>query len=154
MASDEHDVTNPFLPNPEGLNVTRDLLRGGSCFWATFTPKRVRCTVALHRSRFQPELLVEKGPESSMDGFIPCEVRARKERSKSRKDKHVVIDEDAADGQNFPNNTLKDYLNSQAGGSGGEKVISTICSILIFLRPKADPARCWSSPRRRGWSMG
>ncbi|KAF3533913.1 hypothetical protein DY000_02041547 [Brassica cretica] len=84
--------TNPLPPNPEGLRISRNLLRGGPSIWATFAPKRVRHAVALHHSRFQPDLPVEEMSELSMDGFVPCEVRAKRERS------------------------------SQLGGSGGEQI--------------------------------
>ncbi|KAH0862807.1 LOW QUALITY PROTEIN: hypothetical protein HID58_080018, partial [Brassica napus] len=57
-----------FYQVPEGLLTVRELLRGHPCFWANFSPKRVRRDVALYRSRFQPYLPTEEGSESSMDG--------------------------------------------------------------------------------------
>ncbi|KAH0939164.1 hypothetical protein HID58_006625 [Brassica napus] len=66
-------MTNPLPPTPDGLYTIRYLLCDGLFFWATFTPKRVRRTAALHRSRFQSDLPVEEGEESSMDGFVPYE---------------------------------------------------------------------------------
>uniref|UniRef100_A0A0D3CEN5 Uncharacterized protein n=1 Tax=Brassica oleracea var. oleracea TaxID=109376 RepID=A0A0D3CEN5_BRAOL len=100
---------------------TKELLRGRPCFWAGFSPKRVRRAVALYRSRFQPDLPTEEGSESSMDGFIPYVPRTKRDRSKPRKDKHLIVDEDVVDGQLSPDNILKDYLDSQAGGSSGEQ---------------------------------
>ncbi|KAF3515273.1 hypothetical protein F2Q69_00006478 [Brassica cretica] len=105
-------VNNPLPPTPDGLYIVRDLLRGGPFFWATFTPKRVHRAVALHRSRFQPDLPVKEGAESSMDRFVPYEAPAERERSRTRKDKHIAVDDDAADGECFPENFLGDYLNS------------------------------------------
>ncbi|XP_013628304.1 PREDICTED: uncharacterized protein LOC106334547 [Brassica oleracea var. oleracea] len=120
----------------KGLGIARDLLRGGPSFWAMFTPKRVRRAVALHHSQFQPDLPVEEGSESSMDGFVMCEVRARTEKSRSRKDKHVIIDDDVADGQCFLDNILRNYLNSEAGGSGGEQI--NLDGLLDFDFPPAE----------------
>ncbi|KAG2255836.1 hypothetical protein Bca52824_075130 [Brassica carinata] len=56
-----------------------------------------------------------------MDGFIPYVPRTKKDRLKSRKDKHIMVDGDVVDGQFSPDNILKDYLDSQAGGSNGEQ---------------------------------
>ncbi|KAF3602317.1 hypothetical protein F2Q69_00035297 [Brassica cretica] len=128
--------TNPLPPNLEVLRIARDLLRGGPSFWPMFTPKRVRRAVTLHHSRFQPDLPVEEGSESSMDGFVMCEVRARTEKSRSRKDKHVIIDDDVADGQCFLGNILRNYLNSEAGGSGGEQI--NLDGLLDFDFPPAE----------------
>ncbi|KAF3519985.1 hypothetical protein DY000_02060051 [Brassica cretica] len=84
-------------------------------------PMRVRRAVALYRSRFQPDLPTEEGLESSMDGFIPYVPRTKRDRSKPRRDKHITVDEDVVDRQFYPDNILKDYLDSQAGGSNGEQ---------------------------------
>ncbi|KAF3583120.1 hypothetical protein DY000_02031430 [Brassica cretica] len=70
-----------------------------------YTPKRVRRAVALHRSRFQPDLPVEEEEdEPSMDGFVPCESPVERERSRNRKDKHIVVDDGEAEllGSNPP----------------------------------------------------
>ena len=56
-----------------------------------------------------------------MDWFIPDAPRMKRDRSKPRKDKHLLVDEDVVDGQISPDNLLKDYLDSQAGGSSGEQ---------------------------------
>ena len=56
-----------------------------------------------------------------MDGFIPYVPRTKKDRSKPRKNKHIMVDEDVVDGQFCPDNILKDYLDSQAGGSNDEQ---------------------------------
>ncbi|KAF3583458.1 hypothetical protein F2Q69_00028377 [Brassica cretica] len=106
---------------PEGLLTVRELLRGRPCFWAEFSPKRVRRAVALYHSRLQPDLPTEEGSESSMDGFIPYVSQTKRDRSKPRKDKHLMVDEDVVDGQLSPGNIIKDYLDSQAGGSSGEQ---------------------------------
>nr|VDD50942.1 unnamed protein product [Brassica oleracea] len=106
---------------PEGLLTVRELLRGRPCFWADFSPKRVRRAVALYRSRFQLDLSTEEGSESSMDGFIPYVPQTKRDRSKPRKDKHLMVDEDVVDGQLSPDNILKDYLDSQAVGSSVEQ---------------------------------
>ena len=97
---------------PEGLLTVRELLHGRPCFWAYFSPKRVCCAVALYRSQFQPDLPIEEGSESSMDGFIPYVPQTKRDRSKPRNDKHLMVDEDVVDGQLSPDNILKDYLNS------------------------------------------
>ncbi|KAF3603745.1 hypothetical protein F2Q69_00035147 [Brassica cretica] len=87
-------VSTTFYHVPEGLLTVRELLRGLPCFWADFSPKRVRRAVALYRSRFQPDLSTEEGSESSMDGFIPYVPQTKRDRSKPRKDKHLLVDED------------------------------------------------------------
>ncbi|KAF3493664.1 hypothetical protein DY000_02052823 [Brassica cretica] len=92
---------------PDGVGE----LRSGEFYWSSFTPKRVRHTVALHRPRFLSDLPVEEGKESSMKRFIPCEAPAEKRRSRTRKDKHIAVDEDTADGECFPEDILGDYLN-------------------------------------------
>ena len=84
-------------------------------------PMRVRRAVALYRFRFQPDLPTEEGSESSMDGFIPYVPRTKRDRSKPRRDKHITVDEDVVDRQFYPDNILKDYLDSQAGGSNDEQ---------------------------------
>ncbi|KAF2569599.1 hypothetical protein F2Q68_00025491 [Brassica cretica] len=71
----------------------------------------------------KPDLPVEEGAESSMDGFVPYEAPVERERSRPRKDKHVIVDYDAVVGQGSPtNNILRYYLNSQVGGSGGDQI--------------------------------
>ncbi|KAH0873059.1 hypothetical protein HID58_070421, partial [Brassica napus] len=101
----------------EGLLNVRELLRGRPCFWAKFSPKRVCCAVALYCSWFQPDLPTEERSESSMAGFIPYVPRTKRDRSKPCKDKHIMVDEDVVDRQFSPDNILKDYMDSQAGGS-------------------------------------
>ncbi|KAL0815623.1 hypothetical protein Bca101_072067 [Brassica carinata] len=110
-------LSTTFYQVPEGLPTVRELLRGRPCFWADFSPKRVRRAVGLYRSRFRPNMPTKEGSESSMDGFIPYVPRTKKDRSKPCKDKHIMVDEDVVDGQFSPDNILKDYLDSQAGGS-------------------------------------
>ncbi|KAF3548538.1 hypothetical protein DY000_02007840 [Brassica cretica] len=105
---------------PEGLLTVLELLRGRPCFWMEFPPKRVRRAVALYCSRFQPDLPTEEVSESSMDWFIPYVPRTKRDWSKPRKDKHIMVDEDVVDRQFSPNNILKEYLDSQAGGSNVE----------------------------------
>ena len=105
-------MTNPLPPTPDGLYTIRYLLCDGLFFWATFTPKRVRRTAALHRSRFQSDLPVEEGEESSMDGFVPYEAPTERGGSRTRKDKHIAVDDDVADRECFPEDILRDYLNS------------------------------------------
>ncbi|KAF3556581.1 hypothetical protein F2Q69_00013639 [Brassica cretica] len=95
-------VINPLPPTSDGLRTIRDLLRGGPLFWAMFSLKRVRRVVALHRSHFQPDLPVEEGAESSMDGFVPYEAPVARERSRPHKDKHVIVDNDAVVGKPLP----------------------------------------------------
>ncbi|KAL0759085.1 hypothetical protein Bca101_075235 [Brassica carinata] len=113
-------VSATFYPVPEGLLTVRELLSGRPSFWVDFSPKRVRRVVALYRSRFQPDLPTEEGLESSMDGFIPYVPHTKRDRSKPRKDKHLMVDKDMVDRQLSPDNILKDYLDSQAGGISGE----------------------------------
>ena len=114
-------MSNTLYRVPEGLLNVRELFRGRPCFWADFTLKRVRRSVALHRSLFQPDLPIEEGSESNMDGFIPYVPRTKRDRLKPRKDKHPMVDEDMVDGQLSPDNILKDYPDSQAGGSSSEQ---------------------------------
>ncbi|KAF3508120.1 hypothetical protein F2Q69_00006592 [Brassica cretica] len=125
---------------PEGLLTVRELLRGRPCFWADFSPKRVRRDVTLYRSRFQSDLRTEEGSESSMDGFIPYVPQTKKDRSKPRKDKHIMVDEDVFDGQFSPDTILKDYQDSQAGGSNGEQFNLDGLFDFDFLRPQAEVA--------------
>ncbi|KAF3536298.1 hypothetical protein F2Q69_00023789 [Brassica cretica] len=80
-------VTNPFPPSQDSLCTVRDLLR-------------------------EPDLPVEEGDESSMEGLVPCEAPAERRGSRTRKDKHIIVDDDAGDGGCFPDNILEDYLNS------------------------------------------
>uniref|UniRef100_A0A0D3EAA4 Uncharacterized protein n=1 Tax=Brassica oleracea var. oleracea TaxID=109376 RepID=A0A0D3EAA4_BRAOL len=114
-------VSVTFYPVPEGSLTVRELLRGRPCFWADFSPKWIRRSVTLYRSRFQTNLPTEGGSESSMDGFIPYVPWAKRDRSKPRKDKHLMVDEDVVDGKLSPDNLLKDYLDSQVGGSSSEQ---------------------------------
>ncbi|KAF2563176.1 hypothetical protein F2Q70_00017294 [Brassica cretica] len=104
-------VTNPLPPTPDGLCTLRDLLRSGVSYWASFTPKRVHHAVALHCFQFRPDLPVEEGKESSMEGFIPWEAPAERRRSRTCKDKHIAVDGDAAGVKFFPEYILGDYLN-------------------------------------------
>ncbi|KAH0898821.1 hypothetical protein HID58_048389 [Brassica napus] len=104
-------LTNPLPPTPDGLYTIRDLLCDSPFFWATFNPERVRRAVALHRSRFQPDLPVEEGEESSMDGFVPHEAPAERRGSRTHKDKHIAVDDDGSDEECFPEDILGDYLN-------------------------------------------
>ncbi|KAL0749707.1 hypothetical protein Bca101_031710 [Brassica carinata] len=127
----------------------------GPSFWATILGLFwVRRTVALHHSQFRPDLPVKEGSESSMDGFVPCEVLVRKEKLRSRKEKHVITNDDVADGQCFADNILRDYLDSQVGESCGEQINLDELLDFDFLWPTADLVRCRSLPSSRGWSMG
>ena len=47
-----------------------------------------------------------------MEGLVPCEAPAERRGSRTRKDKHIIVDDDAGDGGCFPDNILEDYLNS------------------------------------------
>ncbi|WZZ70787.1 hypothetical protein YC2023_082157 [Brassica napus] len=114
-------VSATFYLVPEGLLTIRELLGGRPSFWVDFSPKRVRRVVALYRSRFQPDLPTEEGLESSMDGFIPYVPHTKRDRSKPHKDKHLMVDKYMVDRQLSPDNILKDYLDSQAGGISGEQ---------------------------------
>ncbi|CDY15025.1 BnaCnng04280D [Brassica napus] len=134
-------VTNPLPPTPDGLRTVRDLLRGGPFFWAMFSLKRVCGIVTLHRSRFQPDLPVEEGAESSMDGFVPYEAPVARERSRPHKDKHVIVDNDAVVGKALPQLAVT-------------RLTLTSCLTLNFPRSRASPVRCRSLPKHRGWSMG
>ena len=89
-----------------------------------------------------------------MDGFVPCEVLVRKEKLRSRKEKHVITNDDVADGQCFADNILRDYLDSQVGESCGEQINLDELLDFDFLWPTADLVRCRSLPSSRGWSMG
>ena len=46
-----------------------------------------------------------------MEGFITCEAPAGRRKSRTRKDKHIVVDDDAGDGKCFPEDILGVYLN-------------------------------------------
>ncbi|KAH0938992.1 hypothetical protein HID58_006453, partial [Brassica napus] len=80
----------------------------GPFYCALFTLKRVCRAVALHRSRFQPDLLVKEGHSRAWMGSF---------RSPT-------------------DNILRDYLNSQAGGSGSDKV--DLEEIFEFEFPPTD----------------
>ena len=114
-----------------------------------YTPKRVRRAVALHRSRFQPDLPIEEEEdEPSMDGFVPCEspVERERERSRNRKDKHIVVDDDEAGGGDaFPKLSSEIILMVS-------RLTLKSCLVLTLQRPKVDPSKGQSLPRRRGWS--
>ena len=107
-------VTNPLPPAPDGLTTIIGLLRSGEFYWALLTLKRVRRAVALHHFLFQPDLPVEEGDEPSMDGFVPCEAPIERERSRTRKDKHIAVEDDEAGGGCFPENLLGDYFNGES----------------------------------------
>ncbi|KAF3555772.1 hypothetical protein F2Q69_00013646 [Brassica cretica] len=84
-----------------------------------------------------PDLPIEEGAESSMDGFVPYEATVERERSRPRKEKHVIVDDDAVVGQSSPtDNILRDYLNSQAGGSGSDQI--DLDELLDFDFPSAE----------------
>ena len=58
-----------------------------------------------------------------MDGFVPYEAPDERERSRTRKDKYIIVDDDTVVEQGSPtDNILRDNLNSQAGGSGGDLI--------------------------------
>ncbi|KAF3535939.1 hypothetical protein F2Q69_00022744 [Brassica cretica] len=78
-------VSNTLNQVPEGFLTIRELFRRRTCFWADFTPKRVRRAVALHHSRFQPDLPIEEGSESNMDGFIPYVPRTKRDSDEDLK---------------------------------------------------------------------
>ena len=107
------DLTNPFLVFAEITII--GLLRSGEFYWGTFTPKLVRHAVFLHRSRFQPDLPIEEEEdESSMDEFVPCKAPVERERSRNRKDKHIVIDDDEAGGGCFPETLVRNYFDGES----------------------------------------
>ncbi|KAF2564937.1 hypothetical protein F2Q70_00017406 [Brassica cretica] len=60
---------------------------------------------------FIPDLPVEEGEESSMDGFVPHEAPAERRGSRTHKDKHIAVDDDGSDEECFPEDILGDYLN-------------------------------------------
>ncbi|KAF2604168.1 hypothetical protein F2Q70_00026795 [Brassica cretica] len=47
-----------------------------------------------------------------MEGFITCEAPAGRRKSRTRKDKHIAVDDDEADGGCFPEDAIEDYFNS------------------------------------------
>ncbi|CDY54685.1 BnaC05g51580D [Brassica napus] len=121
-------VTNPLPLTPDGLRTVRYLLLSGSSFWALFTPKRVRRAVALHLFWFRPDLPVEEGAESSMDGFVLYVAPAKRERSRPRKGKHVIVDDDVAVGQGYPTDNILKQV-----GAAVTRLTSTSCLTLIDL---------------------
>ena len=48
-----------------------------------------------------------------MDGFVPYEAPAERERSRTRNDKHIVVDDDEANKGCFSENLLGDYFNGE-----------------------------------------
>ncbi|KAL0854261.1 hypothetical protein Bca101_059413 [Brassica carinata] len=103
-----HDVSVeasgiPFL-HPHGVRK--------KCLWASFTPKRVRHAVALHRSRLEPDLQAGEESGSGMDGFVPCKDQKKKRKSEKCKGKNITVDNVAAVGQDFPDDLIRDYLKS------------------------------------------
>ncbi|KAF2563893.1 hypothetical protein F2Q70_00017386 [Brassica cretica] len=78
-------VSNTLNQVPEGFLTVRELFRRRTCFWADFTPKRVRRAIALHHSRFQPDLPIEEGSESNMDGFTPYVPRTKRDSDEDLK---------------------------------------------------------------------
>ena len=121
-------VTNPLPLTPDGLRTVRYLLLSGSSFWALFTPKRVRRAVALHLFWFRPDLPVEEGAESSMDGFVLYVAPAKRERSRPRKGKHVIVDDDVAVGQGYPTDNILKQV-----GAAVTRLTPTSCLTLIDL---------------------
>ncbi|CDY23923.1 BnaC02g29500D [Brassica napus] len=105
----------------QGTAHSSRVLMPASMLLGGIFPMRVRRAVALYRFRFQPDLPTEEGSESSMDGYIPYVPRTKRDRWKPRRDKHITVDEDVVDRQFYPDNILKDYLDSQAGGSNDEQ---------------------------------
>ncbi|KAF3539237.1 hypothetical protein F2Q69_00022897 [Brassica cretica] len=97
---------------------------------ATYTPKRVRRAVALHRSRFQPDLPnEEEEDELRMDGFVRCEAPLEREMSRNHKDKQIVVDDDEAGGAAFPK------LSSEIILMVSRSTLKS-CLILILRTPK------------------
>ncbi|KAL0826888.1 hypothetical protein Bca101_050565 [Brassica carinata] len=105
----------------QGTAHSSRVLMPASMLLGGIFPMRVRRAIALYRFRFQPDLPTEEGSESSMDGYIPYVPRTKRDRWKPRRDKHITVDEDVVDRQFYPDNILKDYLDSQAGGSNDEQ---------------------------------
>ncbi|KAF3561418.1 hypothetical protein DY000_02013583 [Brassica cretica] len=48
-----------------------------------------------------------------MDGFVPYEAPTERERSRTRNDKHIVVDDDEANKGCFSENLLGDYFNGE-----------------------------------------
>ena len=67
--------------------------------------------VALHRYRFQLDLPVKEGEESSMDGFIQHKAPTERRGSRTRKEKHIAVDDDASYREGFTEDILGEYLN-------------------------------------------
>lgn len=72
----------------------------------------MRRSIALYLSCLDPDVSVGNESESSMDGFMPCKGRNERRRSKLRKDKTIVIYDDAADGRYLFDDLLGDYLKN------------------------------------------
>ncbi|KAF3527521.1 hypothetical protein DY000_02039718 [Brassica cretica] len=127
---------------PEGLLTVRELLHGLPCFWADFSPKRVRRAVALYRSRFQPDLSTEEGSESSMDGFIPYVPQTKRDRSKPRKDKHLMVDEDVVARRKLSSDRwwIQRSARFFQGGEDGQWALDTSKQEAQMARFKAEVA--------------
>ena len=48
-----------------------------------------------------------------MDEFVPCKAPVERERSRNRKDKHIVIDDDEAGGGCFPETLVRNYFDGE-----------------------------------------
>ncbi|KAH0893109.1 hypothetical protein HID58_055538 [Brassica napus] len=66
-------------------------------------------------SSIGPDLPIEEEEdESSMDEFVPCKAPVERERSRNRKDKHIVIDDDEAGGGCFPETLVRNYFDGES----------------------------------------
>ncbi|KAH0879084.1 hypothetical protein HID58_066478 [Brassica napus] len=73
-------------PTPVDLFAKRDLLRGRTFFWNSFTVERIRSAVELHRSRAVSQPLDVSYDVEPVIDVLP----AQRQRTKSRKGKGVA----------------------------------------------------------------
>ncbi|KAF2611079.1 hypothetical protein F2Q70_00009111 [Brassica cretica] len=116
--------TNILPPFPEDLLTVRHILRGGLYFWGHFSPERVLRAVAYNCSQLQPDLPVDGESETDMEEFVPYDIPGERERSRSRKNKLIAVedyDNGDVDRLEYPSDELFcNFLDGQASWSGSD----------------------------------
>ncbi|KAF3593472.1 hypothetical protein DY000_02021392 [Brassica cretica] len=83
--------TNILPLFPEDILTVGNILWGGPYFWGHFSLECVPRAVAYNRSRIQPDLPVEEELEMDMEEFVPYDIPGERERSRSPKNKKIVV---------------------------------------------------------------
>ncbi|KAF8091822.1 hypothetical protein N665_0434s0002 [Sinapis alba] len=88
----KHDA-KPLWLWPQDLTIVRDLLRGDSFYWSSFSPQRVRRVLACHDSRDDPQTIVEEEADQVMEEFYPRDAPLTSQQARLPKNKKVAFDD-------------------------------------------------------------